>query len=250
MRHRLLASLFAAVLAFFPGAVLAFELVPISRQFESSGSGATQTYELVNQSREYVAVEMRTVSRQIDANGTETLTEAEDDFLIFPAQIILDPGARQSVRVSYIGDPAPSRELAYRLVAEQLPIEGLGLPLKAPENAESSGQVRVLMKYQGSLYVRPPGARAKLQVVEAAGKKLHDGAAQLDLKLANVGTARAEFDDHEIRINSQEKSSSWISLRSLKAAAIMAGAERQVTLPWPAKLPWSKQPTVEIRSRR
>lgn len=246
---RLFSSFFAAALVFFPAAALAFELAPISRQFESSGSGATQSYELVNKSREFVAIELRTVQREIDPRGGETLTEAEDDFLIFPAQVILNPGARQTVRVSYIGDPSPANEMAYRLVAEQLPIDGLGTPLKAPEG-DRSGQVRVLMKYQGSLYVRPPNARAKVRVLAAIGKRKQSSGSELQLELSNVGTARAEFGELEVRVKSQDKSSSWISLRSIKTAAIMAGAARQVTLPWPAGLPWSEQPTVEVRSRR
>lgn len=249
MNERLPSSSLLAILLLMPAAAAAFDLIPISQEFDSSGSGATRTYELVNSSRDHVAVELRTMQRSVDIAGKESLTEGDDDFLIFPAQVILEPGTRQTIRVSYIGEPAPTRELAYRLVAEQLPIDGLGEPVLADE-AEKRGKVKVLLTYKGSLYVRPPNSTPKLRVIEATGKRTENGAAELELKLANGGTARAAFRDYEIQVKSNGESSSWISLKSFNVAPVLAGSERQVTLSWPEKLPWSQKPTVETRNRR
>ena len=55
-------------------------------------------------------------------DGIETNQDANDDFIVYPPQLIVPPGTQQVIRVTWIGEPEPPIELAYRLIAEQLPI--------------------------------------------------------------------------------------------------------------------------------
>ena len=64
---------------------LAFKLDPISRVFEPAGAGATQSYQVINDSAEQIAVELSMVERKISLDGEETTESADDDFLVYPS---------------------------------------------------------------------------------------------------------------------------------------------------------------------
>lgn len=76
--------------------------------------------------------------------------------MVFPEQIVLQPGESQSVRVQWSGDSVPATEVAYRLMAEQLPID-LGT-----EGANRSGLKLEMVKYLGRALVRPAEPAAVL----------------------------------------------------------------------------------------
>ncbi len=111
------------VLLFVPAPAEAFKLTPIEMVFEPAGRGATRTFQITNAHDQPIAVEIRLAARDMNLSGEDVLSDAEDSFAVFPAQAIVLPGKSQTVRVQWLGDPAPERELAFRMVAEQLPIE-------------------------------------------------------------------------------------------------------------------------------
>ncbi len=88
-----------------------------------------------------------------------------------PAQAIVLSGKSQSVRAQWLGDPAPERELAFRLVAEQLPIEF---------NRETSdgARLKLLVRYIASLYIAPRGVEADVVLESAVRTTAADGAAR------------------------------------------------------------------------
>lgn len=217
---------------------LAFKLDPISRVFDPAGSGATQSYQVTNDSQEQVAIEISMVERKISLDGEETTQKADDDFLVYPSQILLPPGGVQSVRVTWLGNPNPSKELAYRVVAEQLPIK-----LKKPEQSESettTGVIKVLFRYLGSVYIRPKNAQPKVVINSVNHAKGKDGSEQLVITFDNQGTRRAVLSDLNLNLTSQQ--GTQISLKPEQLAGvnngvILAGNQRRFSLPWPQQLP-------------
>jgi len=204
----------------------AFRLVPIEMEFAPAGRGATQTFRVENDSADPVAVELRILARRMSEQGEDQLTEVPDAFLVFPEQIVLQPNQSQSVRVQWTGDANPAKELAFRLVAEQLPVD-LG---RAPPRG---GQVRLLMRYIASVYVTPPTARADVAVtgVEARGK-------QLEVSVTNRGGMRQILRDPVLSLRAGGKT---IELRGDQLAGlagenVLAGASRRFLIPWPAGL--------------
>ncbi|CAD5971572.1 hypothetical protein [Planktothrix agardhii] len=89
VRHFFSFILFIILSAISPA--LAFKLDPISRVFEPAGAGATQSYEVINDSAEQIAVELSIAERKISLEGQETTESADDDFLVYPSQIVLPP---------------------------------------------------------------------------------------------------------------------------------------------------------------
>src|SRR5688572_9827505 len=104
--------------------------------------------------------------RQVSVDGQEQGSNADDDFLVYPAQILLEPGGRQTVRVTWLGDPAPGQELPYRLLAEQLPIEQIW-PDAGLRPTVAVGKLVILYRYKGSAYIRPRGVKPDVVLEEA-----------------------------------------------------------------------------------
>ena len=72
--RRILLSFFLVLLGVQPA--FAFKLLPISRTFTPVGSGATQSYQVVNDSNERLAVQVSIVQRQMDLAGKENYKPA------------------------------------------------------------------------------------------------------------------------------------------------------------------------------
>ncbi|MGA8894215.1 MAG: fimbria/pilus periplasmic chaperone [Planktothrix agardhii] len=216
---------------------LAFKLDPISRVFEPAGAGATQSYEVINDSAEQIAVELSMAERKISLEGQETTESADDDFLVYPSQIVLPPQGVQSVRVTWLGNPNPEKELAYRIIAEQLPIN-----LNNPEESQAettSGGVKVMFRYMGSVYIRPKNAESKVVLNGITHEKGTDGNDRLVITFDNQGTRRAVLSELNLNLTSQGSQLTLKpeQLEGVNNGVILAGNQRRFSIPWPQQLP-------------
>lgn len=230
----LVTGLFWALASVNPA--LAFQLSPISQVFAPIGNDATQSYEITNDGDHRIAVEVSVVERDVDLDGHESYEPADDDFLIYPPQMILEPGAVQTVRVTWLGDPAPSQELAYRLIAEQLPIT----LLEPDANIESpTGSVQILLRYLGSLYIRPAGVTANIQLTAVENITSDTGEEQVAITLVNQGTASARLRNLQVRLTAAgtEVTLQGEQLEGMVDQVVLAGDERRFVLSRPVTLP-------------
>ena len=135
-------------------------------------------------------------------------------------------GQEQAIRVQWIGDPAPAQELAYRLIAEQLPID-LG------EAQEEGGQMKLLVRYIASLYVVPDGAKPDVSLVSAGPAA--DGSG-LELVFQNAGSAHALLSDLVLTISGggNEVVLTKDQLETVAGQNVLAGRTRHFVMPWPA----------------
>jgi fimbrial chaperone protein len=216
---------------------LAFKLEPISRVFEPAGAGATQSYQVINDSAEQIAVELSIAERKISLEGQETTESADDDFLVYPSQIVLPPQGVQSVRVTWLGNPNPEKELAYRIIAEQLPIN-----LNNPEESQAettSGAVKVMFRYMGSVYIRPKNAESKVVLNGITHEKGTDGNDRLVITFDNQGTRRAVLSELNLNLTSQGSQLTLKpeQLEGVNNGVILAGNQRRFSIPWPQQLP-------------
>ena len=216
---------------------LAFKLDPISRVFEPAGAGATQSYQVINDSAEQIAVELSIAERKISLEGQETTESADDDFLVYPSQIVLPPQGVQSVRVTWLGNPNPEKELAYRIIAEQLPIN-----LNNPEESQAettSGAVKVMFRYMGSVYIRPKNAESKVVLNGITHEKGTDGNDRLVITFDNQGTRRAVLSELNLNLTSQGSQLTLKpeQLEGVNNGVILAGNQRRFSMPWPQQLP-------------
>ena len=228
-RHYLLLS---ALFFLTIPAAHAFKLVPIRMEFEPAGRGANQAFRLENDSSNSVPVQISMLTRQMDLDGMETNAPAEDDFLVYPPQVLLKPKQVQTVRVKWLGNPKPQKELAYRILAEQLPVD---LDKEKP----SGSKINLLVRYLGAVYIVPKGAKADVVLESAVPKNNSESKRGIELVLHNQGTAHAILSDLRLKIQAGGKTIELgaEALPKMAGENLLAGQKRRFALPWPEGLP-------------
>lgn len=205
----------------------AFRFSPFRAKFDPSGSGANQLFLVENNTDEPASVQISVMTREVDENGNETNKDAEKDFTIYPAQMVLEPHTQKSVRVQWMGDANLRQEKAYRIIAEQLPVN-------LDKNEPKRSAVKFLINYRGALFVTPSGLKQDValdsfKAVETGGKKM------LELVFNNSGTQHAllqnlELDFGGVKIAGDDK------LQGVVGEGILAGHKRKFLMPWPANV--------------
>jgi fimbrial chaperone protein len=220
---------------------LAFKLEPISKVFEPAGTAATQSYKIINDTSEQIAVELSMMKRKISLEGEETTEKADDDFLVYPSQIILPPQGVQSVRVTWLGNPNPEKELNYRIIAEQLPIN-----LKDTQQSQSqaiAAGIKITFRYIGSVYIRPKNTQSKVILNGITHEKSKDGNDLLVITFDNQGTRRAVLSELNLNLTSDKGTQFTLKpeqLEGVNNGLILAGNQRRFSIPWPQQLPIGK----------
>ncbi len=226
-------ALVALLLA--PAPAEAFKLTPIEMVFAPAGRGTTRTFQITNAHDQPIAVEIRFAARDMSLSGEDIRSDAEDSFVAFPAQAIVLPGRSQTVRVQWLGNPKPKGELAFRMMAEQLPID-------LNREATDGARLKLLVRYVASLYVAPKGVKAEV-ALESAGRKTAAGGARLAIVLHNRGTAHSLLRGLTLTVTGQANGGGEVSvelaadqLDGMIGQNLLAGHRREFLLPWPAKL--------------
>lgn len=221
----------------------AFKLIPLSRVFSPTGPNAVQSYEIENNTGEPLAVELNIVKREMSLQGVDKLIPANDDFMIYPPQILLQTGESQTVRVTWLGDPKPAQELAYRLIAEQLPINLAptgGTASEAPTKSGFNTSIKIKMRYQGSIYIRPSQAQPNV-VIERIEPKMENGKSILAITLQNQGSARANLKEGQLQLKVGTQDRSIVTLTAAQMGlnerpTLLAKQQRQILIPYPTGL--------------
>lgn len=227
----------AALLTTLPQQASAFEFTPMVAQFAPSGPAAARSFVLRNTQEGVVAVQIQAVTRSVAEDGEEVRSPEDDDFLITPPQIVLAPGQSQNVRVQWLGDSAPERELAYRFLVTQVPITYQDKDLDA---GAATAKVAIGYNYEAAIYVTPPGAKPSAQVASAEPVTDAQGAKVLRLQLASTGGTRAILQQPALQVRGGGASVTLdrTRLKALDTINLLAGTTRVVDLPWPEEVPF------------
>lgn len=228
--------LFVFVLTFSIAAVneaSALRFSPFRAKFEPFGDGANQLFTVENNTDEPASVQIRIMTRDVDVDGGEKNIDAEKDFMIYPAQLVLEPHATRSVRVQWVGDPNLKEEKAYRIIAEQLPVNLDKKKLKA-------STVKFLVSYRGALFVTPPGLTHNVTLDFSGTTQGAMGKKVLEIVLHNRGTQHAMLRNLKLVIKDNKANTITLvgedQLKGITGEGILAGHRRQFMIPWPKGL--------------
>ncbi|HAJ78916.1 MAG TPA: hypothetical protein DCO75_04025 [Fibrobacteres bacterium] len=193
-----------------------------------------------------VAVELKVKGREVSRDGLKLLypeDKGADNFVVYPAQIVLLPGESQRVQIKWVGEAIPKKEIAYGLIAEQAPVK-----LGDEENAriKAEGRLIMLLRYEGVVVVRPADVRPNT-VVDSVGTKVDSvGATRLVLVFSNKGTALQKFSGMTLHVTPLDKNNKMIINKSVEYKpvlnpdqtkhSIFAGFSRKIDVAWPDKL--------------
>jgi len=231
-------SLLAAALPSFAQVEASYTFSPLQVTFAPIGQRATQSFLVTNTGQKSVAIQIRMVKRMMDLDGKENNTVADDDFIVYPPQMLVKAGERQTVRVTWVGNATSSQELAYRIVAEQLPVD---LKEIRQTQGDTTVAIKVLFAYQGSVYITPPNVAPKLVLESAICEPSKSKDSELVLTFANQGTAHALLTNLKLNLTPSENNSKPVTLipKQLKGVSgenILAGSKRRFSLPCPSGL--------------
>lgn len=209
---------------------LAFTLTPMNASFDPEGPGATQSFILENDNADKIPIQISMTKRVTDENGNETNPEADDEFTVYPPQLILGPKERRTIRVTWLGAKKPDHELAYRIVAEQLPVETEKPPSK------KGVRINMLLKYVGAVYIIPKEAKPGVKLVQASAST--SDPKRISILFENSGTAHLLLKGLHLTLETTKKVIlKPEELKDISGQNILAGARRKFTIQWPSSLP-------------
>jgi fimbrial chaperone protein len=218
----------------------AFDISPIVAELKPSGYGSTATFTLVNPSQKKVPVQITIVKRDPDVNGKEIYSvdpETEKLFQVYPSQVVLNANETRSLRITWVGPEKVTRELAFRLIAEELAID---VDDPSTNSRKAIAKIGIQTKYIGSLYVTPAGGRSVIEVSASVGAE-SENEPQLILDVVNSGTVHQVLKKYQVKllpsVSNKEIELDLESLKKIGAQNILAGKIRRFTLPWPKGVP-------------
>lgn len=228
MRHKSLLFI-AVLLALVCASLSAFQFEPLVQTFDVSGAGATKTFTITNDSDDIIAVVVSALVRTQDGEGNEVNSDASRYFNIQPSRILIQPQSSQIVRVQYRGPRTVTRELSFRIVAEQI-------PYSQGRIASSGSMFNFLYVFRASAYVLPSRVQENVQVSSV----VDNGDGTLAVTLTNNGNVHQILYDCEIRIRDGEGGevtlSGFDALPGISGSNILAGMSWTKNVPMPEGL--------------
>jgi len=170
----MLALLLTAVAS---GAARAMSVTPILTDMTTTGRDSRSTITVVNTGATTLPVEINVSRLDLGENGELGLTPDDEDFLVFPQQAMLAPGASQVFRLQWAGEPDIAASRSYALMVNQIPVD-----------SQSGGTVLELV-YSVVVYVNvgPLQGDADIRLVRLAPVTDEHGAHKLELVVENRG---------------------------------------------------------------
>ncbi len=214
-----------------------YYLSPSSLSLIHDGSPVSGSFEVVSTGNEPVALEISILERRMDIHGFEDRPSAENDFLVYPPQILLQPGDTQAIRLTWLGTADVDFERAYRLIADQLPIK---FGNQKNDNRDMVVNINSLFRYVATVYVTPDSAHPEIQL--KASHRAVEESDKLVLSFENSGTAHQLLRDLRVTLEAGGKRVSLgpSDMPNVTGQNVLARHKREFLLPWPSQLPVSE----------
>ena len=208
----------------------AFKLTPMKMTLAPQGKASSGVFVVSNDSDDTLAVDIHFLTRSLSPEGAEINERADEHFMVFPSQFALHPQKKQTVRIKWIGKAPVEKELAFRLVAEQLPV-------RLNKGSNGGVNLNVAIRYLAAVYVQPKGAKEK--IVLKAEKMAGESQDGLLLDIGNKGTRHAILRELSVELSCQGETVELTAdqISAIQGENFLAGSTRQIRLPWPSGLP-------------
>jgi fimbrial chaperone protein len=224
------ALLVAGVLSAGPTHAGDLQVAPIS--LEIAAQEQAQTLTLSNSGDHTLRAQVRVMAWS-QAGGTDDLQPTRL-LLASPPIVEIAPHAQQLVRIIRPDSTPATRELAYRLIVDELP---------DPALADTSG-LKLLLRYSIPVFVLPPGVVPALARTDTPPPTdLSTVAARLQggvLDIANAGTTRLKIS--EVAWTNQD--GTRVALHPGLLGYVLAGQDMH----WPLALPPAARPGGSLRA--
>lgn len=171
----------------FSGALLASLIIqpayaslrvnPLIVYLKPDTQGSSAVIQLTNVTDIDLPFEVNVVKRTV-VDGNEVDIPADDDFVIFPPQMIIKPGATQTLRAQWLPTSKLTKSESYYIYVTQVPVEV----------APGISGIRVNYRFGISAHIVPAGVASNLEIVSIEPKTDKDGAPGFEMTVTNSGT--------------------------------------------------------------
>jgi P pilus assembly chaperone PapD len=202
----------------------AISVSPLVIDMSATGKAARASLNVYNDGKSPLPVEIRVLRLDLDLDGKAKQTQADDDFVVFPPQAIVRPGATQVFRLQWVGDPALESSRSYTFSVNQLPVK----------LARAQSGVQVVFNFGVTVNVAPLSASPRLEAVRAEAAAGPKGARRPVLVIENKGERHAYLSDASLTLSAGAWSRT-ISSAELKQyiglGLVQPGKKRRFSLP-------------------
>lgn len=147
----------SALLALMPVAAEASRVSPMIVELRPTGRDAVARIELTNDADRDIPYEVQMMRGEISPDGDLALTPADEEFIVFPPQAIVEKRSQQVFRVQYVGQEALEESQIFYLSVKQIPV--------AFEEGENA--LQVVVNYNVLVNVIPENTTAVADVRSA-----------------------------------------------------------------------------------
>ncbi len=188
------AALILALLSLAPS-VPAFALgfAPMAMEMSATGSGARTQFTVSNDGTTDAAVEITIEKLSYSEDGKRIVAKGGEDLLISPATAVVPPGASQTFRVQWVGDPGIAKSQSFLVSANQLPVR----------DKSGRSRIQVVQGFGAILNVAPAGGVADLKLVSAAPAKTPKGEPAMSILVENPTSTHALISNSALRVGGQ-----------------------------------------------
>lgn len=178
----------------------ATRVTPMAVELDETGSGSSTRIEVSNTDEEDLPIEVRVFSADISEQGEPVFTPADEDFLVFPPQAIVEPGRAQVFRLQYLGDEPLVESKVYYMSVRQVPVD----------LDPGVSKIQIVTTFNVLVNVVPPGARPNVSV-DWARPVQKDGVDGVEVRLVNDGTKYLAAGRESWRISGRDASGGSVS---------------------------------------
>ena len=191
--NRILAVIAGLLLVLLPTIpAKAMSVSPLVLDLSTSGGKTSSQISVVNDSAKPLPVEIVVLRIELDEKGEMATKPAGDDFLVLPQQALVAPGATQSFRLQWVGDPQIKASQSYVFSVNQVPVK-----MPAGKNG-----VQVVFNFATIVNVAPSVGKADIDLIKAGIGKDDKGKTRPELTVKNPGNIHAKLTDATIKLSS------------------------------------------------
>ncbi len=236
MKKSKLMSLAIIMLLMCSSSLFAYQLSPLSATYAPTGADSAKVYTITNDSDSPIAIEMKVMKRMIDKDGKEVNEAAPAYFSIQPSKMIIKPQSTQIVRVQYRGPRTVTKEMSFRIIAEQIAYsQGAASQSEGP-------MINFLFVYSTSAYVKPS---KEIVSIASSAAIVDEG---IKVRIANTGSVHQILTDLSITLsgNGNTYALTEEEIGDKDGMNLLTDSEVEILIPMPEELRGAGSITADV----
>jgi len=178
-----------------------------------------------------------TVVKRTVVDGREVDVPADDDFVIFPPQMIIRAGETQTLRIQWIADHIPTRSDSYYVYVTQV---------AAQVDPNVTG-VRVNYQFGISVHVVPPGTEPNFEVAAVRPATNAEGVRGFEIDVRNTGNRFGRMSEHEMSLDGSHSWDRTALKNAVGTGFVLPGEHKTFFVPFDG--PVTASSTVTLANR-